>query len=137
MQIAGSPGQLFYRALVKEHAQYTKSIFMQFPPSLSGFIYLYIKYLHLILIKNYHLFSSYIFPLPPYLALLLQSKKQSGFPALWEGQGPPPSFQVYEGEHQNKLGSNKASTCSRFKTQCHCPSLLSQPSLSNTFRESV
>ena len=53
------------------------------------------------------------------------SPEQSGFPALWEIQVPPPSLQVQEGEHPNRPGSQKASPCRRNKTQCHCQWLLS------------
>ena len=43
-------------------------------------------------------------PLPPLPVLLpLRPEGQSGFPALWEVQVPPPSLQVQEGEHPNRL----------------------------------
>ena len=38
--------------------------------------------------------------------------------------------------HSNRLGSQKASTCSRDKSQCHYHWLLSRPQLSATFRGS-
>ena len=38
--------------------------------------------------------------------------------------------------HPNRLGCQKASTCSRNKSQCHYQGLLSQSPLSSTFRES-
>ena len=60
---------------------------------------------------------------------LLQTKEQSGFPTLWQVQGPPHSPQVQEGEHTNRQDSHKAHTYSRIKAQRHCPWLLSQPPL--------
>ena len=43
--------------------------------------------------------SSHFSPIPPItLPLPLQSKEQSGFPALWEVQGPPPHSYTY-GQH--------------------------------------
>ena len=51
-------------------------------------------YIFLLLLK----ISASLFPLStphsPPLPLPLQFKEQSGFPALWEVQGPPPSIQV-------------------------------------------
>ena len=93
---------------------------------------------YLFIYKNFHFLpSSHTLPLPPLPLLLpLQSQEQSGFPALWEVQVPPPSFQVQEGEHPNRQGSHKARPCSRIKVQRHCPWLLSQPPPSATFRKS-
>ena len=40
-----------------------------------------------------------------------------------------PYIQFHKGGHQNKPGSNKVCPCSQIKTQCHCPWILSLPSL--------
>ena len=45
-----------------------------------------------------------------------------------------PSIQFYKGEHPSKPGSYKVCPCSRIKTQCHCPWLLSLPLLPATSR---
>ena len=84
-------------------------------------------FFYLFLLKNFRLLPTSHFPPPPPtpLPFSVQSKEQLGFPALWEVQGPPSSIQVQEGAQPNRLGSHKASTCSRIKTQCHCPWLLS------------
>ena len=63
----------------------------------SLFVFLCSSFLiYLFLIKNFHLLPSSHFPSSPPtpLRVPLQSKEQSGFHALWEVQGPPPSIQV-------------------------------------------